>query len=1586
MRTEEKSMQTGRVIQDAIKLATALVRLAEGLQKVGERRPPEDWHSKAQAVVQRANGAVAAMTRVGERVDAERSAVEAARSKATAASASAPAPAEGGSSPNLPDIQTALAAENETEAAIQAALDAAETAESAAQQLVSLTKETVEMVAWVDAAQATAEAAARCCDAFYGVAAKAAVEDLRARFARRSKFLEACYRTGVPVSVEDKADADVKLDELQRKPDWRETLVESLRCLDSAWKLSKGYEAGSLPVFDGDGRHEDHPITRFLRQHLVYLYVLVPLDPGHVQHRKPRLLAKAWMDWAKQELLAYYDAAVLESLAAANLTGRAVFDSFLRSRDTIRLRREDALTGVLKRFLEVAYPRIDRPGPGADADPLKEGRDRASMGVTERIDQLGIDSLLSSIEGTALFSNDAPSAASIWNFVKNWDRVITAVDELFEDGPRLAEWFTRLTAELEKVREDDRKHTGEAGDDEEFDRPTGRSSWFYDPQAVLRVVNAAERLRRAGPNAQIDLGDFHIVDDARRRFIAGELEKWHKKRLRVAFPASRMPRSEQRYEYERRLEDAWWTALAGGDRGSQVISDYRPLRGSFRTWSAIEHRVIRDVERSLAPYAKASPDVEEKWEIPSYLRESISKALKDLNNAQAHRRTELSAVNKLISELDGFDVDSNFLPEGLRGLRERLAAVVNNERRRPLADGSSPGTGGRGSPGRGPRAGLPVATVFGAGIAGLTAAHELAARGFRVVVVEPATRERGAVQVGGLARSQWCFVDPERFRRPPEERVIRRVEVSSERDPNAKVRIPGEHGYRFFPSFYRHLFDTMKRTPLLPARPDSPQALGHFPTAFDQLEPTQQQVFARRKRSVPLSRARPRTLEAFRQEYMQLVEGLGFERRDLARFFFKLVRFLMTCSARRAAEYENMTFLEFLGGPEFYTEHFLQAIKAAPQALVAMDVEHCDARTQGNVYLQLLMDQVLGGEYVDGILRGPTSAAWLELWQRYLETLDVEFLSGTLLSLQEYPDVDSGEARRPELDVILEIPLSEDQDEEGKARTLELLDRVAESHYYVVALDAPAAERVTAEWDIHGVPSELRGFASRVERTVSRGLYRYEAVARLEPRYRSRTAAQGVLQGLLSRIKPEEDEQSPGRVSSILRSLHAVTGEVRMNGRVAEDVRIFLWFPSKVGPRQIKRLERALVGLREPGIGEPRLLSDEGQRVNAPGLIHTPRLPEHQYGVDPRDRFQTFTGIQYYFAQDFKLVRGHVYFPDTDWGLSSVSQNQFWYDEDLRRNDIRGILSIDIGDCRKKSSFTGKSFFESSPQEIAAEVWRQVTDSLRTTRGPASVVTSLPLPEPVYYHLDDNLRFIGGRFRDNLTPFLINNAGDWKNRPRCMPWVPGSSKLVDDPATDGPNVWQAPHGGYRIHDVDPTSNWGKVVFCGHYMRTFTRMTTMEAANESARHAVNAILDHMAHRRWGSDGKTTPIPGDYCTIWDIEQHELDDLAFFKRVDEMLFKAGKPHIADILKFDEIADLQHPELTSGQALMTALGVTLGKDWGVQPGEVVAAVNGLVDAGRKLLEALGASTGTPYHSSVSRLLSLLGRGGGRGSSGEAK
>ena len=92
---------------------------------------------------------------------------------------------------------------------------------------------------------------------------------------------------------------------------------------------------------------------------------------------------------------------------------------------------------------------------------------------------------------------------------------------------------------------------------------------------------------------------------------------------------------------------------------------------------------------------------------------------------------------------------------------------------------------------------MPSVIVIGGGVGGLTAAHELAERGFDVRVYE------ARPDWGGKARSQ----------------AVPGTGNGGRKD------LPGEHGFRFYPRFYTHVIDTMKRIPtpgrsLRPAVPE----------------------------------------------------------------------------------------------------------------------------------------------------------------------------------------------------------------------------------------------------------------------------------------------------------------------------------------------------------------------------------------------------------------------------------------------------------------------------------------------------------------------------------------------------------------------------------------------------------------------------------------------------------------------------------------------------------------------------------------------------------------------------------------------
>jgi hypothetical protein len=258
----------------------------------------------------------------------------------------------------------------------------------------------------------------------------------------------------------------------------------------------------------------------------------------------------------------------------------------------------------------------------------------------------------------------------------------------------------------------------------------------------------------------------------------------------------------------------------------------------------------------------------------------------------------------------------------------------------------------------------------------------------------------------------------------------------------------------------------------------------------------------------------------------------------------------------------------------------------------------------------------------------------------------------------------------------------------------------------------------------------------------------------------------------------------------------------------------------------------------------------------------------------PRGALQHISGVQYYFRGEIKFLPGHTVFPDSAWGLSSVFQPQFWATKRGWWDGYRGLLSVDIGDWYTPvkdadSKVCGKPAWECTRKEIIEEVWRQIKESIDVDKRIDKNGKPL-IADPILAHLDENIDFERvdrtGRAlpSSNRTRFFINDPGVFAQRPGEL----------------GPA--EAP--GYQVH-------YGKLVLAGTYMKTYFRLTTMESANESARHAVNAIL--------AADG----FGGDRCAIFDPEEDEIDDLKYLVDLDAELHRQGLDHFIDILGLSEL-----------------------------------------------------------------------------------
>jgi len=279
--------------------------------------------------------------------------------------------------------------------------------------------------------------------------------------------------------------------------------------------------------------------------------------------------------------------------------------------------------------------------------------------------------------------------------------------------------------------------------------------------------------------------------------------------------------------------------------------------------------------------------------------------------------------------------------------------------------------------------------VVGGGVAGLSVAHELATRDVDVTVYE--ARER----FGGKARS---FPGP-----------------------TDGAALPAEHGFRFFPGFYRHLTDTMTGIPD-----------GDGRTVADHLVPApemRQALVGGGGRTVPTDV--PQSLSGWRDRIGDLFGGDDVPADETAFFTGRLLQ-LLTSSEDRWESYDDVPWWEFVRADEMSESYRRHLAYGITQTLVAMRPERASTRTIGRIYLQLIQDMFVPGQSADRVLDGPTSDVWIDPWVEYLDREGVEFRPSTPVRAVESDGDrvtglvvdDAGTERRVTADqYVLSVPL-----------------------------------------------------------------------------------------------------------------------------------------------------------------------------------------------------------------------------------------------------------------------------------------------------------------------------------------------------------------------------------------------------------------------------------------------------------------------------------------------------------------------------------------------------------------------------------
>ena len=243
--------------------------------------------------------------------------------------------------------------------------------------------------------------------------------------------------------------------------------------------------------------------------------------------------------------------------------------------------------------------------------------------------------------------------------------------------------------------------------------------------------------------------------------------------------------------------------------------------------------------------------------------------------------------------------------------------------------------------------------VLGGGVAGLSAAMELLERGFEVDVYE-------ALDIpGGKARS-----------------------ITIERPP--QTGLPGEHGFRFFPGFYRHVIDTMHRIPTSSGN------------VADNLVAADKGMFARADGApVIVPAVSPRSLDDV-IDTLHSLEGLrtDLSREDIECFAGKLWQVMTSCGARRLEEYEDISWADFIEADKHSAGYEQWFAGAMTRTLIAASGARASSRTVGDITVQILLSSWKPGGQSDRLLDAPTNEAWIDPWMEYLRSLGLRFFPG----------------------------------------------------------------------------------------------------------------------------------------------------------------------------------------------------------------------------------------------------------------------------------------------------------------------------------------------------------------------------------------------------------------------------------------------------------------------------------------------------------------------------------------------------------------------------------------------------------------
>jgi 15-cis-phytoene desaturase len=259
--------------------------------------------------------------------------------------------------------------------------------------------------------------------------------------------------------------------------------------------------------------------------------------------------------------------------------------------------------------------------------------------------------------------------------------------------------------------------------------------------------------------------------------------------------------------------------------------------------------------------------------------------------------------------------------------------------------------------------------IIGGGIGGLSAAHELLERGFEVEVYE-----KNSIP-GGKARS---------------------MDVKDSASGNNRP-LPAEHGFRFFPGFYSHITDTMKRIPYK----QNPNGV------FDNLKNIELSMgFLNNAKPTELRMQLGKNIDSLYKQFTLSwdLEKFKIPQDELEFYFQRLWQFLTSSKKRLINEYEKISWWDFIEAKNKSTAYKNYLGKGMTTQLVASRPQHASARTVADVGLRLILDSFRLGKTADRVLNGPTNTVWINPWLEHIKNLGGLYFTNHELSSIELTD------------------------------------------------------------------------------------------------------------------------------------------------------------------------------------------------------------------------------------------------------------------------------------------------------------------------------------------------------------------------------------------------------------------------------------------------------------------------------------------------------------------------------------------------------------------------------------------------------